>query len=737
MQKQVLYRDRQEFQAADPNHAQDYTAQTFGDLVTDAVASDPKYAGFGVTEHTATEVTVAAGRYYNGGVIYVAESETNKSLFSVLPVATKKIVAITVWGDTVDTDVEPRDFLVDLTSGETEPQAVAMTRHQQAVVDYVAGLESASPQPPTVAGAQTTVALVTLNTTGIESIEMQTDNRLPQSQRVDLRLKTVEGWKDQAEPRITSISSDLAALAERTAGLADREAIINVASDLANLRQELSLPDSVINWDTDHFLDDEKSDDTGAGYTCITDAGLRPGHAGASVAPFDLLSPSDPAVSRSAADLVLPLHTHERRLQTIGFAGSVPINQYPAYAWTWYPYRWYGWRWHWGWAWPYNTYYWNTIYGGYYARVRPVNYRTGRVLVQYFDPIRRYWRYKYTYIYELGSTPASQTGSMLAQTFLNANAMWLTRVGLHFTSVQAGHDITVMICECDAGKPDLTKVVTTTTLAADDAAADYGTETQVELEPSFLEAGQRYAVVLVSAGAHSLAVVSGAQYTQGTLFFGTDGEYLAGDLTKDLMFSLYGAKFTQTRTEVSLNAVELAGGMTDIDLEVEQHVPEGTELTWEVQINGVWRDLSASGANLSAASPSLLPMRAVFTNTTDMAPAFRANTTGLQASRPGTSLVHWSAERTLDSASDNIEVRLLIDGYDSDEHTITVTLEDGGTTYTADSVTTKPEADATRMSVIFTPEDGTGITTYQIKITATLSGAVRPFTIIERTDVAV
>jgi len=520
MQKQIIFRDRQEFQPADPNNLQDYAAKTFGDLVGDAVADEPKYAGFDVAEKTATEVTVSAGRYYNDGVIYATDDATDKSLFSALPLATKKVVAITVWGDTNDTNVEPRDFLVDLTSGETEPQAVAMTRWRQAVVDYVAGLESASPQPPDVTGSQTVVALVTLTTTGIESIEMQTAHRLPQSQRIDTRLASVELWKLQAEPRISSIASDLAALAEKSTALASHETIINMAADLANLRQELNLPDGVINWDSDHFIDDSKSDNTGAGYTCITDAGLRPGHAGSSVAPLALLSPNDPSVSKSANNLVLPLYTHERRLQTVGYAGSVPINQYPAFAWSWYGYGWYPWRYHWGWAWPYSYWYWNTIYYGYYARTLGVDYRRGRVLVQYFDPVRRYWYRRWTYLYELGNTPSTQTGSMLAQTFLNSNAMWLTKVGLHFTAVQAGHDVTVLITECESGKPDLTKVLTSTTLTAEGIASASGGETQVSLEPTFLEAGQRYAVVLVSAGAHSVAIVDGGNYTQGTLFFG-------------------------------------------------------------------------------------------------------------------------------------------------------------------------------------------------------------------------
>lgn len=732
MQKQVIYRDRQEFQAADPNNAQAYTRATFGDLVTDAITDTPQYAGFVVSQKNATEVTVAAGRLYSAGSIYASNGSTDKSLFSTLPLATKKIVAITVWGQAVETDAEPRDFLVDLTSGETEPQAVAMTRSYQAVVDYVAGLESASPQPPEIAGAQVAVAYVTLTTTGIESVEMLTENRVAQGRALHTRLSAVERWRDGAEPRIQSIATDLAALGARTNGLADHNTVINIASDLADMRQQMQLPTGVSNWDADNFIDASKSDDTGNGYTCIVDAGLRPGHAGSAQQPLALLNPSDPAVKKSGANLILPRYSHSERLRTTGYAGSVGMNLYPAYNWTWYRYTYYPWRYHWGWAWAYNSHYWYTSYyawAGYYGYQWVVTYNRGY----------RRWVRRWVPLYAPGVVPASQTGSMVAQTVLISNAMWLTKIGLYFDAVAPGAGCTVLVVETAAGKPDLGKVLTSTTVSAADLLVRSAGETGIEVEPTHLEAGKRYAFVIVSSAAHRLAVVHGSQYTQGTLFFGTDGEYLAGDLSKDLMFTLYGAEFENVRAEIPMEPVELAGGMTDIDMELEQIVPDGTELTWEVLINGAWRDLDAAGDVISATKPSLVQLRGVCTGTRDMMPAFRLNASGLTSSRPAASLVHWSQERTLDTASDSIQVRLLIDGYDPEDHAITVVLFDPatGTTYSADSVRVFPEAEATRMIVEFTPEDGAGITTYQVRIGATLAGLVRPFTILERTDVAI
>ena len=233
MEKQVIFRDRQEFQAADPNHLQEYTAGSLDHLVADAVSDQLHYTGFDATSTSSTEATVQPGRFYNGGVVYVSEQEVALNLFQYVPLVTKRIVAIVVWGQEIETTVEPRDFLVDLATGATEPQAVAMERVRHAEVNMLPGSESADPQPPTLQSGNLAVAYVYLTPTGIDRIEMQTASLLPNGYDHEQRIQGIEVWRDAAEPRISSIATDLAALAKKAESKVGREAFNELASNLA------------------------------------------------------------------------------------------------------------------------------------------------------------------------------------------------------------------------------------------------------------------------------------------------------------------------------------------------------------------------------------------------------------------------------------------------------------------------------------------------------------------------
>ena len=722
LSKQVIYRDRQEFQSADPNNAQAYVASSLEHIITDAISDGSHYAGLLVTQASPTTVDVGIGRLYVSGVKYVHEASENKDLFSYLPITQKRIVTVCAWGSAVETNVEARDFLIDLENSTTEPQAVAMTGIKQAVIDLVSGAESADPQAPNV-GTALAVANVTLGTTGVESIEMLVSNELPQSRDLDSRLGVVETWKVGAEPRIQSIATDLAALAERTSELADHASFVNLASDIASLREALQIPDTNTGWGADRFEDATESDPLGVGYSAVVGNGLRFGHAGESTAPVALLNPSDPSVYRDADGLVLPAFTHEQILRTTGYAGSISINAYPAWAWSWYPYVHTLWSYHYGWSWNWYRPWWNSWYWSYYGPT--YHYYLGS----------RYWLNRILGAYQPGVTPESDTGAMIAQTFLQPNSRWETRVGIYLTTVDAGAGLQLLITETNAGKPDLTRVLSRTTVVAGDLEV-YPVETLVDVQPAYLEGGKRYALVLISQGAHRLAVVSGSTYTQGTLFYGTDGDYLQGDLTKDLMFTLYGAKFSHPRIEIPLESVSLAGGLTDIDLAADQVVPDGTDLSYEIQVNGVWRRLAEDADLLSGGTHNLVPLRAVFVGTQDLASAVWLNASGLKASRPADTFTHWSSERTLTAASDNIEVHVLVSAWSGTDHALTITLETATTTYTATGVVQSDEAGARRFVATFAPEVGTGISAYQIKIVGTRAAGTVPFVVTERTDIA-
>jgi len=723
MEKRVIFRDRQELQNVDLDNIQEFASSSMQHIVNDAVSDSRHYVGLTVSALSATEARIAPGRFYTSGAAYISEQEQTLNLYQYMPNTSKRILVVVTGGDTVETDIEPRDFLIDLETGTTEPQAVAMQSLRKGVVAIIPGEESVAPQVPAINTDLLAVAYIHLSTTGIDSIEMVEGNQLPQLRKVEERLGEVEAWKGQADPRIATIASDLAALTDRTTDKADRRHIVEIGRDLARLKEAQNLPDTYSSFAADNFVTADETDDAGAGYAARVDNGLLFPFADSAVAPLALSNPTDPAVTQSADELVLPKYSDVARIKTEGHSGDISISQYQTqnhevkkytqvhrhyhHGRHWNYHR----RW-WNWNWSYNWSGW-----GYWG-------------------MRPYWTWHKTTHYKLETTTTSINGAMVAQTLLVSNAMWLTKLGLNFTDVGATGDVAVLLTETVGGKPDMGRTLTSVTVPQADLVK-YPLETTIAVPPVLLDAGKRYAVVLITQGAHRAATVSGNDYTQGTLFFGTDGDYFSGDLTKDLMFTLYAARFDNTRTEVELQDVSLAGGLTDIDISTQQVIPDGCELAFEVRVSGKWYRINDTADHLAVA-PNLVPLRAVFLGTRDLCPAMQMEANAITVSRPAEDLIHWSTARALPSASEDITVHLVATGYDSADHTITVDLVDGANTYAQTGVVESEEDDeATRLTFTFAPEPGAGISNYQIRTTIARTAGSEPPCITERSDVAV
>jgi hypothetical protein len=723
MEKQVIFRDRQEFQAADPNALQGYVRGSFDHLVADAVSDQKHYTGFDTVGSSATEVTTQPGRYYNGGVVYVAEQEQAFNLFQYVPLVTNKIVAIVAWGQEVDTDIEPRDFLVDLQTGATEPQAVAMERVRHCEVSPLPGAESPYPQPPVLQSGTLAVAYVYMTPSGIERVEMQTDALLPNGYDHEVRLDGIEDWKAWAEPRISSIGTDLAALSKRTDNKVDRAVFLEVAGDVALVKDKLQLPASYASYDADAFATDDKQNDAHAGYSARVDNGLLFPFASLANLNLALFNPIDASVKASGQGLVLPAYTHAPRIQTLGYSGDLSASQYQVQSHTLRAVKVASWRWHYGW------------HFNHYARWYGWNYLG---LWYWRRPWWGYWYSVPTMVYEDELTTDSYSGAIIAQTFLVANAMWLTRIGLAFTQIGAAGDVQVVVCETEAGKPVLQKVVAQATVAVGDLQK-YPLETTIDLPHALLEAGKRYAVALITTGDHRVATVSGNDYTQGTLFYGSDGDYFSGDLTKDLMFTVYGAQFNRARIEVQLQSIALANGMTDIGIEAPHVVPDGCTLQYEIQPqgSGAWYPLGDASMVLGndATAPNLCNLRAVMLGTSDLQPAFLPSTGAIAVSRPNVSFESWSTTRTLAAATTSVTLKLMLAEWDAAYHTITPKIVTGGSTETAPSTTvTTLDADGiTRKTYTFTIPSASS---YEIKISGTRQTGSQPFSVINRVDIA-
>ena len=721
MEKQVIFRDRQELQSADLNAIGQHAGDAIAHLVFDAVSSALKFTGGAVSAKSATEVDVAALRFYNGGKVYASEQTETLNLFQYLPLVAKKCVAVVVWGEVIDTDVQPRDFLVDLTTGATEPQAVAMSRLWKANINLQPGNESVDPQPPVLQTGTLAIALVYLTPACVERIELQDAARLPTLQGHEQRLFEHEAWRAQAEPRISSIATDLAGLAKKTMSLVGRDTVVELANDVARLKAKVNLPTAYASYESDYYGNTDKTDAASVGYSAAIKNGLLFPTAGQASVGLALFNPYDAGIKRSAEDLVLPAYTDRARIQTTGYSGDISASQYQVQSQTIREYTATVWDYTYGWNYNYYNGWWNSWYWNYYG------YNWGWYGYYGYRVARQETRY------ELQTVTTSYNGAIIGQTFLVSNAMWLTKVGLQFTQIGASGDVMVAVCETEGGKPDLLKTLTRVTVARGDLKK-YPEETAIPVPPVLLEAGKRYALVLITQGDHRLATVSGNDYTQGTLFFGTDGDYFTGDLTKDLMFTLYAAQFAQPRVEVVLQSVSLAGGISDINIAAPQIVPDGCELRYEIQVGGKWYPLGDAAMRLSTL-PDIVPLRLVLLGTSDLAPAFRLVPNAITGSRAATSLAHWSKLRTLAAPSSSITVQVVVAQWDAANHTLACEIKSGATTYTPATtvVRVEPDGQAKRITFTFTPP---AISTYAIKLTGARSAASAPFVVVERTDVA-
>lgn len=718
MEKKVQFRDRQELQSADLNAIQTYSADSLQHLTQDAVSAGLAYTGGLVAAASATEITVAPLRFYNDGKCYVAEDSQTLNLFQYIPLVTKKIVALVVFGQETDTNVEPRDFLIDLTTGATQPSAVAMQLLRAANVTLLPGAESADPQPPSTQAATLAIAYIHLTPTGIERIEMRTASRLPQLADHEQRVSTLETWKGQAEPRISSIATDLAGLASKTDNKADRESIVALANDIAVLKEKLVVPTTAVAY-TPNYGDSTQSAPAQAGYSARVEDAILFDYAASGSINLALFNPIDPTVKVASDGLMLPTYTSVPRVATEGYAGDVALAGYQAQSVSVKKFKVADQERHYG----ANANHHKKWYArhGWDKRGSTFDFTLDTFGYRKITPKDAY---------TLEATTTAFTGALLAQTVLVSNAMWLTRVGLNFTSVAATGDVTVVVTETNGGKPDLAQTLTMVTIPQANLKS-YPEETEVEVPPVFMQPGKRYALVVISQGDHRLALVNGGPNTQGKLFYGQDSGYSTYNGNYDLLFTLFGAQFASTRTEVMLQALSLAGGINDIKIVAPHVTPKGCEFHYEIQPtgSGAWYRLGDASMVLNT-SPNLVNLRAVFTGTSDLAAAVKLTNSAVTVSRPTTTATWWSTERTVASTT-SIVLSALVSAWDAVNHTLTPKIVISGTEYSASVTTSVDEDGAKRFKYSFTVP---ATTAYRIKLASTRAAGSNPFAVVELID---
>lgn len=688
MEKLVHFRDRQELISSDLSNIGEFARLSLDHVVRDGIQDLKGFADLAVIKSGTAEITAKPGRIYNGGAVFTSETDVVFNMIQSLPLVNKRWVAIVGYGTEVDTDTQPRDFLIDATTGATEPDSVPMQILRKAHINTVVGAEAAQPVQPTVDSSNVIIAWVLLNPADVESVEMVEENRVPQVARERARTDGLEAWRQLVGPRIDGLASDIARLAALIKQSGGSALLDSVAADVARLKDVSGLPDNYSAYGADRFLDESETDTENVNYLAQTHEGIRFGHAAAQLESVQLFNPLNQEV-KVAGGLCLPAYTDVMKFKVQPFYEAHSISQYQ-----------------------YQTHEMvqktRTLTRIEYGETRTVCTNTSWYKSLRYDStvngyrapdgtvwerisvsgktvrMRRFWVTTYEEAYwDNIVVKHTINGQQIAQTFLNGQDGWLTAIGLYFTSKAATGNVVVKLCEVAHGAPNPNAIIAITTLnVADIKTSSNGTiETKVQIQPTFVENGKRYAIVLTTGGNHHIAMAQGTQYAQGTFFFTLDGAYMQGTAEKDMMFSLYYARFNKTRTVVDLKAMSLSGGITDIDLQAEMVIPSSCDLTYQIQVAGVWHSLQEveEGNTPLYNLPPLLPFRAVFTGTTDVQPAIALDGSILEYSRPRTTFKHISTEYILDAPTQSFKVIATLENYFETNHDLECAILINGT----------------------------------------------------------
>jgi hypothetical protein len=783
MERKVNIQDWQKVTVEDFNNFGLFPRASFDHIVADTIIPGMAYTGFTTVQSAPAVVTVGNGRLFHGGLVFYNDSEGGASLdlLGVLPVVTRRYVGVVVWGQEIETDTEPRTFLTDPVTRATVARVVSTESRRWANISTVVGAEGPDPQHPSIASNTLVVAWILLDSTGIVSITMVDENRAPNVSNLDDRLNEMDAWRAQTASRLDTLATDMAALAARLNGTASMKFVLKIAADVARVKEKVGLPDTYSMWGADHFLTNDESDILHVDYLAKVEEGVRFPNAAERDAQFSLLNPMDPAVINQS-NFVLPVYDQVVRIAVEGNDSEMSISQYQYQTISWELCAKTRTRIRWGtpmvvctngvwWFAPAGHDYGTNVgmppaaVGGYtpntdliYDPVRNILTRgteTFQILDVMDNPnhtvlrLVQFWVDEIvdSYYWRQVITVEGLSGSIISQTYLNSQGGWLTGVDIFFSRIATTGDVHCLICECnEAGAPNYQRTIARSTLTADRLRAAPNA-TKFDFLPTYLAKGGRYAFILQTPGNHFVSLVHNNKFAQGSMFQSSDGAWSVGDLTKDLAFRLYFAKFRTTQCTTQLLSLELNGGISAIDLNFDSTRPPGTAINFEVQVNGAWVPLGYYDTNPLVALPPLLPFRVTLLGTTDEMPGFGvASNSRSLTHRPRSDFRHISIARTTPGPVTTVYCDFRLESWrGTPYHTFLPRLLTG-----AGYVNVQPpsliqdEVDPDDPTVLLrsctwnlAALGGTAITAYKIRMEGTTDNVNACFLVGERVDIAI
>lgn len=756
MNKIVNFAANQKVTVDDVNNMGLYARDGLDNVVHDAVGAPMKYAGGQVTIVATTKVAVAVPvRLYSGGRVYNREQDdaVEIDLLSVLPTAGfKRVAAITLTGSTQTDKVEERDFLVNAATRETQAAPTATRSIRLATVNTVAGAAAVDPAVPATPTEHLAIAYVTLTPTGIESVTQITANRLASIIDIDGRLRVVEIWKDQTQPIIDGLRSDVAALRGASRGNESRSMVGYLLEQVARLSDRVGIDPAAAFSKTDWFLETDDSDLENPQYLAKVEEGLRFANDAEETSSPVLSNPADTRFVVTASGLLLPSYSHTPFVSNIGKDSEIAISNAGSQNVELRKRTESKTRVRWGSTLSVctNSAMWRT--GRYDPTTNIFTAQTGEtyelldpanaVFQHVFLRLRQFWTDTYEEIYwDVYTTTASFVGTVAAQTFLVPRAAWLTKVKIGFSRKDTQGDLHLAIARVTAsGAPDPQNVLATVTVDVDDIKV-YPALTEIAIPPIYAEAGERLAIIMITAGNHWLAMAENNKYAQGTFFTSTDAAWFQGDISRDCCFEVCAAAFAAPRVVIDLDPWSCTGGIADLDMLLYQVAPDPTSIVFEVKINNVWTPVAAvdpSGNHPLHGLPASINARMVMIGTTEVMPGIFLSKSKVTRSRPRVNGVHISTARNTPVAITEASFVALLEGFNDANHDVAAKLLYGagyGTEASPAATTDETLPDGTiRRTWTFTGLPN--LTTFKRKVTYGTNSALDTFHVANLTDIA-
>ncbi|TWC90166.1 hypothetical protein FB593_1011446 [Rhizobium sp. SJZ105] len=678
------------------------------DLWQNAIGYPAHWAAFTVARKSAQEITVSAGRYVAGKIVYaqVAPKDVNLQLHIPAAASDQRWVAVLLRGKEV-IDMATRPFE---TSDDPETSVIVnrtTPKTIRRVVELIVQQGEANPVPvkPVVDATDACIAFVLLTSSGVNAIEPGNSDRVKTLYEVEGRVTALEVDLDGLFMRTETIETQIVNIQAKLTEIPRREVIRQMQRDIGAARLKVDLPDEARAFVFDNALIKDRWDMTNVDWLARIEEGVRFGFAAEVQARLEVQAEDDPKIAFRGRRMV-PAFEEVTRIANTSLDGTLNISQLvhtqttlvrkevSRVRITYGPTMWAC----------ENQAGWSGLgedarvgemlnVGGETFEVVDV-YTRNHGHSQYGVRQLRYEVYNEPY-WEYVTEDVGVNGSIYGQSLLVAQPMQLTSLDLSFARVGADGDVHVFIVETTTGgMPRFDAVLAQGKLTHADLVVGWN---KVVLPITLLESGKRYAFVTVTTGAHALHVSASNKYTGGTQFLTTDGAFSQGSTETDICFRLNAARYHSPRTVIPMQALNLADGMTQIDMLFAGWVPGGCTLGWEIRPSGstVWTELDDGdpATNPLVGLPASVELRMVMMGTADLQPMIQLDQKAVsRVSRNRSTMRAVTKSFQFGFATTHIQTQYTLDSFDPERHTFTPAIMVGNAVINPD--TTEVTVDA-------------------------------------------